>query len=270
YLEYISMDPPLWRALTLLIFLFVAAAPSSAIVTGGYSVAPGQAGALQGPPQDPMPISFWDLPPRVMLIALCLSFCPLLVYPVEIFFSLKLALALGYRKVEQYALSFNRNRQKILDLIIAHPGVKFHALERLTGMKEGTLKYHLMTLVLKRRIVSASIGSYVRYFENNGRYSNLEKKLVLHLQNPTTRRIIEILAARPEACRKDLIAMLGISGPSVSWYTKRLAGDGIITIGRNGKAVRYTLCPAGANVIRQFLGDDVAAACVAGGKKQGK
>ncbi len=54
---------------------------------GGYSVAPAKAGAAQGPPQDPEPISFFDLTLREMLIAVALSFCPVLVYPVEIFFS---------------------------------------------------------------------------------------------------------------------------------------------------------------------------------------
>jgi len=44
-----------------------------------------------------------------------------------------------------------------------------------------------------------------------------------------------------------------VAGPSVSWHTKRLSGDGIITTSRKGRAVRYTLCPAGADIFRQYL-----------------
>ncbi|MGD0079560.1 MAG: winged helix-turn-helix transcriptional regulator [Methanoregula sp.] len=248
------MEPSQVRAVALIISLFLVAVPSATAGTGGYGAAPGLAGALPG--QDPVPISFWDLTVREMLIAVSLSFCPVLMYPVEIFFFLKMMAALGYRKVERNAVLWNRNRQKIYDCIAANPGVKFNALERLTGVKEGTLKYHVLILGMKRRIVSFGSGRSVRYFENNGRYSELEKKVFLHLQNPTTRRILEILASSPEVSRKEIAGILGIAGPSITWHTKRLSGDGIITTSKKGRAVRYTLCPAGADIFRRFRGQD--------------
>ena len=73
--------------------------------------------------------------------------------------------------------------------------------------------------------------------------------------NPTTRRILEILAASPEVSRKDIAGIVGIAGPSITWHTKRLKGDGIISTSKTGRAVRYTLCPAGLNVFRQFTGE---------------
>ena len=176
-------------------------------------MAPGEADAAQGQPQDPEPISFFDLSLREMLVAVALSFSPVLVYPVELFFSLKLFAALGYRKVGQNAILWNRNRREIFASIAANPGVRFTALERLTGIKEGTLKYHLLILETKRRIVSFGSGRSLRYFENNGRYNELEKKVFLHLQNPTTRRILEILAASPEVSRKDIAGIVGIARP---------------------------------------------------------
>ena len=89
--------------------------------------------------------------------------------------------------------------------------------------------------------------------------TELEKKVFFHLQNPTTRRILEILAASPEVSRKDIAGTMGIAGPSITWHTKRLSGDGIISTSKKGTAVRYTLCPAGLNVFRQFTGDGVGA-----------
>jgi predicted transcriptional regulator len=191
-----------------------------------------------------------------MLIAVSLSFCPVLVYPVEIFFFLKLMTVLGYRKVERNAVSYNRNRQIIFDCITENPGIRFHALERMTGMKEGTLKYHLLILAMKNRIVSFRSDKSVRYFENNGRFSELEKKLFLHLRNPTSRRILEILATSPEVSRKDIAEMVGVTGPSVTWYTKRLSGDGIITTQRTGSVVRYILSPAYVSIFNRFFGKD--------------
>jgi predicted transcriptional regulator len=241
-----------WRASALFVFLLLAVVPSAAVVTGGYSASPA-AGSAPGQPQDPVPVSFWDLSPRGMLIALCLSFCPVFVYPVEVFFLFKMMATLGYRKIEKNAILRNRNRQKIYDCIAANPGMKFHALERLTGMKEGTLKYHLLILTMKRRVVSFGTGRSMRYFENNGRYNELEKKVFLHLQNKTTRKILKILASSPEVSRKDIAGIVGVAGPSVSWHTKRLSGDGIITASKKGRAVRYILCPEGADIFRHYL-----------------
>ena len=266
------MEPSPVRAVALIISIFLVAVPSATAGSGGYSAAPGLAGAVPGHLQDPVPVSFWDLTVREMLIAVSLSFCPVLIYPVEIFFFLKMMAALGYRKVERNAILWNRNRQKIYDCIAANPGVKFNALERLTGVKEGTLKYHLLILGMKRRIVSFGSGKSVRYFENNGRYSELEKKVFLHLQNPTTRRILEILASSPEVSRKDIAGILSIAGPSISWHTKRLSGDGIITTRKKGRAVRYILCPAGANIFKRYRGQDpgMAPGSTATGEESGK
>lgn len=250
------MEISLVRAVALFFSIFLVAVPFAAANTGGYSATPGLAGAVPDHLQDPVPASFWDLTLREMLIGIVLSFCPVLLYPVEIFFYLKLISVLGYRKIERYAVSYNQKRQKIYETITANPGVKFNALERLTGIKEGTLKYHLLVLGMKRKIVSFGRARSMRYFENNGRYNELEKKVFLHMQNPTTRRILKILASSPEVSRKEIAEIMGIAGPSISWHTGRLSGDGIITTRKNGRAVRYTLCPAGATIFKRYFGQD--------------
>jgi predicted transcriptional regulator len=267
------MEPSQVRAVALLISIFLVVVPAASVDFGGYSVAPATAGAVTGPPQDPVPISFWDLNMREMLIAVALSFCPLLVYPVEIFFLLRIMAALGYQMVEQDAVRWNRNRQKIYDCVAANPGIRFHALERLTGMKEGTLKYHLLILAMKRKVVSLGRGRSARYFENNGRYNEMEKKMFLYLQDPTTRKILEILATSPEVSRKEIAEIVGVAGPTISWHTKRLSGDGIITTCQKWRAVRYTLCPVGADILRQYFGKgpvSAATGCVVAGAGVGE
>jgi len=242
------------RAIALFISLFMIIVSFAAANTGGYGMIPAQNGESPAPNHDPIPISFWDLTVKEILIAVCLSFFPVLVLPVESFFLLKLLAFLGYRKVERNAVLWNRNRRAILDFIIANPGEKFHVLEHRTGIKEGTLKYHLLILEAKRRIVSFGTGRCIRYFENNGRYNELEKKMLLRMQNPTTRRILEILASSPEVSRKDIAGIMGVAGPTVTWHTKRLSRDGIISTSRNGKGIRYVLSIAGANIIDRYFG----------------
>ena len=254
------MNPSPVRAVALFISLFLIFVSFAAADTGGYGVTPAQNGASPGSPQDPVPITFWDLSVREMIIAVCLSFFPVLIFPVEIFFFLKLLAILGYRKVVHNAVSYNQNRQMVLDTIMANPGEKFHDLERRTKMKEGTLKYHLLLLEAKRKIVSFGTGRSLRYFENNGRYSELEKKMMLRMQNPTTRRILEILASSPEVSRKDIAGIMGVAGPTVTWHTKRLSGDGLISTSKHGRGVRYTLSLAGANIFKRYFGQSVGMA----------
>jgi predicted transcriptional regulator len=250
------MEPSQARAVALFISIFLVVVPFAAADTGGYSTTPGLTGMVPDDHQDPVPISFWDLPLREMLIAVALSFCPVLVYPVELFFFLKLLTVLGYRKVEQNAVSYNEKRQKIYDCIAEHPGLNFNELERLTCVAEGTLKYHMLILGAKRKIVSYGTGRSIRYFENNGLYGEVEKKLFLYLQNRTTRRILDILATSREVSRKDLAERVGVAGPSISWHMKKLSGDGIITMSRKGKEARYTLCPAGVNIFKRYFGNE--------------
>ena len=229
--------------------------PFATANTGGYSATPVLNGALPGPLQDPVPISFWDLTLREMVLATTLSFCPILVYPVELFFFLKMMTVFGYRRVERTAVSYNEKRQRIYDSIVANPAANFNTLKRLTGLKPGTLKYHLLFLEMKQRIISFGSGRTLRYFENTGRYSELEKKVIRHLQNATTRKILDILTALPEVSRKDIAKIVGIAGPSITWHTNRLSRDRIITIKKNGKYIHYTLCREVVEFFKRYQGN---------------
>lgn len=239
------------RSAALVFFILLGIVPVAAAGMGGYIVTPISPEDITGIPIDPVPISPGDLTPRELLVAACVSVSPLLMFPAELFFFLELMAALGYRKAGRDAIFRNRNRHAIYGHILANPGIRFHALERLSGMKEGTLKYHLIVLMATRKIVPVDSGGSLHYFENNGRYTDMEKKLFLHLQNPTTRRILEILSSFPEVSRKDITRIVGIAGPSITWHTKRLSIDGIIQTRRQGRRIRYILCPTGIRIFQQ-------------------
>lgn len=60
----------------------------------------------------------------------------------------------------------------------------------------------------------------------------------------------------PKVSRREIAEVMGVAGPTISWHMKRLAGNGIFATRRNGKAIRYTLCPAGETIFRHFFGQD--------------
>ncbi len=231
--------------------LFLACIP--VVQAEGYTVQP--AYGLETPPaQDTSrEVSFGELTPRAMVIFVALSFSPILVYPVEFFLLLKIFAYFGYRKADEMALFFNRNRRAVYEAIVENPGISFNALVTLSGVKQAALKYHIHVLELKNRIVRHGSPESSGYFENSGKYSDIEKSILIHMRNATTRRILGLVSASPDISRKEIAGIIGITGPSVTWHTNRLARDGIIIVARDGRDARVRLSAGAAGIIRGYL-----------------
>jgi hypothetical protein len=56
----------------------------------GYTVDPVTPGMDTGTPLETVPVDFWGLPPQVMAISLAVSLSPVIAFPVELLFFLKL------------------------------------------------------------------------------------------------------------------------------------------------------------------------------------
>ena len=212
---------------------------------------------ITAPPVDPVPVSFWSLSLREMAIFLALMISPLLLFPVELLFMLRIFTVLGYRKIEQNAILYNNNRRIIFEAVQSNPGIYFNDLGRVTGVNRGTLKYHLIILKLNRKISTLSTGGTERYFENNGDYSDIERILFQHLREETPRKILEIVLEKPDISQKEIVGFVGISGPSVSWHMAALSREGIITIQKTGRQARYRLSMAADPVLRKYWGKPV-------------
>jgi predicted transcriptional regulator len=203
-------------------------------------------------PIDPVPVPVWSLSPREMAIFLALVFSPLLLFPVELLFFMKIFSVLGYRKAERNSILYNQNRQKIFQAIKSNPGIFFNDLCRITGINRGTLKYHVIILKLNRNISTLSTRGSDRYFENNGYYSDIERILLPHLREETPRKILEIVFEQPYISQKEIIQSVKISGPSVSWHMAALCREGIITAQKTGRQVQYRISMAADPVLRKY------------------
>lgn len=253
------MEKCLVRFAAFVISFFILIPPAVVADTGGYGVKPIYQDMISGTLHDPVPGTFWELSPRVMAIAIALSFFPVLVFPIEILFTLKILLWLGYRKVAQNAIFQNRNRLTVFEAIKANPGINFHALSKLVGLKRGPMRYHLEVLSRKGEIVEVNSLNTIGYFENTGRFTEFEKNMLKHLQNITTQKILGVFITSPNVSRRDIVGMIGIAGPSITWHTNRLSQGGIITIKKNGRDVRYALTKEASNFFlkchRNFSGN---------------
>lgn len=208
---------------------------------GGYTVGPATTSMLTGPSHDLKFVQIWELPPRVLAIYAALLVFPLLVFPVELFFFLKLVAYLGYRKIMGKNVLDHPSRTRIYDYIVRTPGTDFTEIAKNTGISANTLRYHLAVLKWTNKVTLLQTSRNTRYFENSGRYPALEQKILKYLHNKPTRTLLQLLSEQPDMTRMQLENATGVSGPGISWQMHRLSDDGILAIRKTGRNARYEL-----------------------------
>ncbi|MCK9579778.1 MAG: winged helix-turn-helix transcriptional regulator [Methanoregula sp.] len=248
------------RAATITLILFVLLACQFYVPNtwdedlAGYTVEPATpedaANAVQ---LETTQIEFWQLPPRIMLMAIVCSFCPIFLFPLELIFFFKLLIILGFRKLARMNVLDNPTRMSVYCFIRNNPGTAFMDISRETRVGPGTLRYHLAVLKLMNKITVLEATRNTRYFENSGSYSVLEQKVLKHLNAATARNILELLFRNPNRTRGELEQTLGISGAGVNWHLHRLSYDGLLVISKDGRNARYTLCPEAVPFLQKYM-----------------
>ena len=219
----------------------------------GYTVEPATPGTDRGTPLEVVEVGFWDLPPQIIILYLAASFSPVLSFPLELVLYTKIYLYFGYRKVAEHNMFNNAIRKKIYTCICENPGITYQALQNKTEIQTGTLQDHLALMRILGKISPLETCGHTRYFDNSGKYTRVEQKVVRFLQMPTERIIFEVILKNPEVCRKEIQQQLGISGASVTWHMSRLSDAGLITVNKVGKSSRYVIHPEVAGYVKKYL-----------------
>lgn len=237
----------IWTLVAVTIVFLLVVAPAGArtyeVISGYTSPPPEKAVTIT-----PIEVELWELPVWLLLMQLVCT-------PVELLAPLKLWGYLGYRRISRENLLDNAIRAKIFSCIRDRPGIHFHGIARETGVRPGTLRYHLAQLSRSHMIVLVESDGYARYFKNDGTYSGSEQRLLVHLRRGIPHDILALLLQRPSATRTELAESLGVAGPTVTWHMKRLERDHLISVERDGRCVRYHIPDEIAPEIGRWLGD---------------
>ena len=227
---------------------FFLAYPAAA--PGGYTFSP-----LGDPPpeggNDFTEISFWELPPRMMLVEMLLFISPVLLFPAELLYSFTAVTFLGYRRILRRNALDHDSRKRLYECIGQNPGTSLGALIQASGVTRGAAQYHLCRLKSMGMIVAVRQGGQVGYFKTGEGSGAVGRSVHLHLQNDTTRQIFSLLLEDHRPSQRDLAVAVGISAPSAFWYMRRLIADGIIEPHREGKTMRYCLTPEALGLLRE-------------------
>lgn len=228
------------------LLILMAVLPASAYPA--YEVVPWDGTALDGAGVAPAPLAWWEVPLPVLLLFFLLPILP--ASCIGLFWMVKFCVSLGFKRVHQEALLVNRTRCRVYDHIKAHPGIGFAVLGRDLGVNRGTLRYHLAVLEQGGAITVWKNGRLVGYFENSGTYSESERRALAGLSE-TEKAICTILAASPDSTRGEVAARLGVAASTVSWHVGRLARRGVVAVKKEGREVRYALCPPACLAVRE-------------------
>lgn len=173
---------------------------------------------------------------------MCVS-APALFIPVQLLFSLFAWLHLGHKRVLCRNVLENETRYAVYTCILENPGVRMRSLSRTLGVNIGTLRYHVVVLCRMGRIVAEQNTGGMRYYVSTNTCSDLEKKLAGYLNEHPKIRMINLILQHPGIVRKGIASRLIMSGPNVTWHMRSLTREGIVRSERDGRNVRYYLCP---------------------------
>lgn len=204
------------------------------IASAGYVVSPGGVYPPSGTPFVPSEVAFWELPLWVVLLEVC-------IVPLELLWAAKTWISLGCRRVGRENVLESTVRAGIYATIRAAPGIHLRALSLRAAVPVSTLRYHLAVLQDHHKITTLEEDGHLRFYENSGTYTASQQRVLKHLRNTTTRKILIGILEHPGASRQEVADTVGISGPAVTWHMKKLAEDRIIRQERDGREVRYRI-----------------------------
>ena len=174
-------------------------------------------------------------------------------FPLQSLSPFTMLLIGGFRRISRKNVLEHDARHVIYEAITATPGIDVKTLTDMTGINENTLRYHVDRLVATGKIGCFIRPGVVRYFQNQGAFSQYEHMMFHYLWTDTPRGILWILYQHPGLTRQHIADALGISGPSVTRQMDNLIEDGVVENRFPGRSNHYYLTAEAALTIDKLM-----------------
>jgi predicted transcriptional regulator len=156
---------------------------------------------------------------------------------------LRFLLFLGYRRIRPGNLLDHPVRRTLADAIAADPGLDLAGCVAATGAHRETLRYHLALLVCGCKVLEETRNGSVRYFPHDPFLTPVHRAVIHLEQNPSLAPALHHIRDRPGIPRRELAALLGVAGPSVTRQVQRLVDEGLVENRGCGLSQGYRLTP---------------------------
>jgi predicted transcriptional regulator len=168
----------------------------------------------------------------------------------------------GIRRIYPKNVLDHPERAAVYTAIVARPGIDLTGIASELGMNRETLRYHVAQLESAVKIVVMRDRGVIRYYENHGRYTPVERTILQHLWNPTAKEILALIAAKPGITQVEISAHLAVTAPTVRWYMNRFREDGLVAGQHEGKYTHYAAVPDVTRLMFPAVAGQTAAAIV--------
>ena len=174
-------------------------------------------------------------------------------FPLQSLFPLNMLLVGGFRRISKKNVLEHDARHVIYQAITASPGIDMKTLTDMTGINENTLRYHVDRLVATGKVSCFTRPGVVRYFQNQGAYSQFEHMVFHYLWTDTPRGILWLLYQHPGLTRQHIADALAICGPSVTRQMDNLIDDGVVENRFPGRSNHYYLTAESVQTIDKLM-----------------
>lgn len=150
-------------------------------------------------------------------------------------------------------------RDRILEVLLADPGLHLRAAPRAAGVSLRAARYHLDALVEEGRVVRQRAGGYVRYFPS-GVYNAQERALIGAVRVGHQRRVIEVLVDAGPQPFGHLLSRTHLARSSLASALRRLTRERIVGRADQGPwALRDpAACRMALTLVKPRFGDRLA------------
>ncbi|HVL86431.1 MAG TPA: winged helix-turn-helix transcriptional regulator [Candidatus Thermoplasmatota archaeon] len=157
--------------------------------------------------------------------------------------ALVLALAIPvwllYRRVDARNALANPQRRRILDRIVAEPGITAADLARLTGLHYTSCEHHVRMLEASGHVYVLRVAGSKRCFENHGRYGAVEARALAASRVPGSFALLRLAARADGVSLSEAARALGRSVSTTKHHADRLTALGLLCAKRRGRCVLY-------------------------------
>lgn len=132
----------------------------------------------------------------------------------------------------------NKNRDKIIELILTESGIHFNELLRRTGLAAGNLVWHLDILETYKVIGKKRVGKFIAYFPyyQKNPISNIDLKLS---KSKLTLEILEMIENEPGLWNNLITKKLKVDHKTIHYHINKLKDLNLIRFQKDGRKKKF-------------------------------
>jgi predicted transcriptional regulator len=118
-------------------------------------------------------------------------------------------------------------RRRIVAFVQSSPGLHLRALAEALGMPVSTLEYHCYHLARHGHLLTREQGAYKSFYPGEG-MDRRDRDILSLIRHKAPRDICAHLLLHPGATPRDLKAVVGLSGPTLTFHLNKLRKAGLV------------------------------------------